>query len=199
MNKEKEENIIQTIIKGPSFGISDNFPNRKMWKEIASELNGEFKIRHDSGYELEIHNISIPYKKWIIHISVSDTKPLKFQISFPSSQDFELILSFEDFIERVIKRFSKPEIELGWKEFDKHYLIKSNRSDVVKTIISKEVQKTLLKYNVYSLSYQTEPSVKTAEMISVIQQRVGKKDMIIELIEMFKLLIDNLETTKIIF
>ena len=198
MSKKKDENIIRTIIKGPSLGYTDNFPKRQMWKEIAKELNGKFTIKYNSGHELEIHNISIPYKKWDIKISVSDSRPLKFQISFSSSQDFELILCWEDFIDRIIKIFKKPEIELGWKEFDKHYLIKSNRSDLVKSTITKEIQKTLLKHNVYSISYQTDSATRTAELISVIQRRAGNKEMIFELIEMYKLLIDNLEKSRII-
>jgi len=198
MSKEKDENKNQTNLKGPSLGYTDNFQKREMWKEIAKELNGEFKIKHNSGHELEIHNISIPHKKWNINISVSDSRPLKFKISFSSSQDFELILSWEDFIEKILKKFRKPEIELGWKEFDNHYLIKSNRSDLVKRIITKEIQKRLLKHNVYSISYQTNASKKTADLISVIQRRAGDKQMILELIEMFKLLIDNLEKSRII-
>ena len=194
----KEKNINQTINKGPSLGYTDNFPKREMWKEIAQELNGEFKIKHNSGNELEIHSISIPHKKWNINISVSDARPLKFQISFSSSQDFKLIISWEDFIEKILKKFSKPEIELGWKEFDKHYLIKSNRSDLVKSTITKEIQKTLLRHNVYSISYQTDSAIRTAELISVIQRRAGNKEMIFELIEMYKLLIDNLEKSRII-
>jgi hypothetical protein len=198
MTKDSEENKIRNLMKGPSLGYTENFPKREMWKEIAKELNGEFKIKHNSGYELEIHNISIPHKKWNIKISVSDSRPLKFQISFSSSQDFELILSWEDFIDRIIKIFKKPEIELGWKEFDKHYLIQSNRSDLVKRTITKEIQKTLLKHNVYSISYQTDSATRTAELISVIQRRAGNKEMIFELIEMYKLLIDNLEKSRII-
>ena len=198
MSKEKDENIIKTIIKGPSLGYTDNFPERQMWKEIAKELNGEFKIKYNSGHELEIHNISIPYKKWNIKISVSDSRPLKFQISFSSSQDFDLILSWEDFIERIIKKFSKPEIELGWKEFDEHYLIRSNRSDLVKKTLTKEIQKILLKHNVYSISYQTDTVKKEAELVSVIQRRPGEKEMIFELVEMYKLLIDNFEKSRII-
>ena len=198
MGSEKKDSVIQTIKKGPSLGYTDNFPKREMWKEIAKELNGEFKIKYNSGHEIEIHNISIPYKKWNIKISVSDSRPLKFQISFSSSQDLKLTISWEDFIERIIKKFSKPEIELGWNEFDKHYLIKSNRSDLVKKTITKEIQKTLLKHNVYSISYQTDTSKRTAELISVIQRRAGEKEMIFELVEMYKLLIDNLEKSKVI-
>lgn len=198
MTKDKDKNIIQTIINGPSLGYTDNFPKREMWREIAKELDGEFKIKYNSGHELEIHNILIHYKKWTIQISVSDSRPLKFQISFYSSQDFELILSWEDFIERILKKFRKPEIELGWEEFDKHYLIKSNRSDLVKKTITKEIQKILLKHNVYSISYQTDIVKRTAELISVIQRTAGEKEMIFELVEMYKLLIDNLEKSRII-
>jgi len=197
MAKEKEENKTQPI-KGPSLGYTDNFQKREMWKEIAKELNGELKIKHSSGHELEIHNISIPYKKWNIRISVSDSRPLKFQISFSASQDFNLRLSQEDFIDKIIEKFRKPAIQSGWKEFDKYYLVKSNRSDLVKSVITKEIQKTLLRHNVYSLSYQTDPAARTAELISVIQRRAGNKEMIFELIEMYKLLIDNLERSRII-
>jgi len=194
----KKKNIAQTIIKGPSYGYTDNFSKREMWKEIAKELNGEFKIKYNSGHELEIHNILIPYKKWSINISVSDSRPLKFQISFSASQDFELILSLEDFIDRLMKKFGKPEIELGWKEFDKNYLIKSNRSDLVKKTITKEIQKNLLKHNVYSISYQTNMKARTSELISVIQRKAGNKEMIFELINMYSLLIDNFEKSRII-
>jgi len=54
--------MIQTIINGFSLYYNHNFPKRQMWKEFAKELNGEFKIKHNSGHE--IHNIIIPHKKW---------------------------------------------------------------------------------------------------------------------------------------
>eukprot|EP01029_Cantina_marsupialis_P000915 TRINITY_DN1071_c0_g5_i1.p1 TRINITY_DN1071_c0_g5~~TRINITY_DN1071_c0_g5_i1.p1 ORF type:complete len:200 (+),score=20.75 TRINITY_DN1071_c0_g5_i1:68-667(+) len=198
MTNKKEESVIETIIKGPSHGYTDNFPMREMWKEIAHELNGEFKIKLTSGNELEIHEISIPYKKWNIQISVSDTKPMKVAIEFTSSLHFELLVGWEDFIEKIIKKFFKPEIELGWEKFDKKYVIKSNRSDLAKRILTKDIQKTLLKYDVYSISYRPEANKKTAELISVIQQQVGDREMVMELVEMYKKLIDALENARVI-
>jgi len=198
MTKEKDENSIPEILKGPSLGYTDNFPKREMWKEIANEFGGEFTIKNDIGHVLEIHNISIPYKKWEIKISVSDSRPLKFLISFASGVDFELSLSWEDFIEKIIKRFSKAEIELGWKEFDHRYLIKSNRPNLVKKAITKEIQNTLLKHNVYSILYKTDNVARTAELISVIQRGAGEKDMVIELIDMYRMLIDNFEKLGIV-
>ena len=57
MNKDKKVNIIQSILNKPSLGYTDNFSKREMWKVIAKEFNGEFKIKHNSGNEIEIHNI----------------------------------------------------------------------------------------------------------------------------------------------
>lgn len=196
--KTKDENIVQKIIKGPSLGYTDNFPKREMWKEIARELNGELKIKHNSSHELEIHNITVPYKKWNIQISVSDTRPLKFQISFIPGQNFKLTISWEDFLERLLKWFRKPDIKVGWKEFDNRYLLKSNRPDLVKITITKEIQQTLLKYNVYSISYRTNQRNKTSELISTIQRRAGDKEMILELVYMYKTLIDNFSKSRII-
>jgi hypothetical protein len=68
----------------------------------------------------------------------------------------------------------------------------------VKNTITIEIQKSLLKHNVYSISYHTDLKSGTSELISVIQRRSGNKEMIFELIEMYKLLIDNFEKLKII-
>ena len=193
MSEEKKK-----FINGPSLGYTDNYPKRQMWEDIAKELNGEFKVKHTASRDIEIHNISIPHKKWNLEISVSDSKPLKFQASFVSHQDFVLLLSQEDFVERLLKVFSKPELKIGWKEFDKRYLIKSNRSDLVRKTISKEIQKELIEHSVYSLSFQTDAESKKSELLSVIQRKAGDKETNLQLIAMFKLLIDNLESAKII-
>lgn len=198
MNKKNDKKGIQQIIPGPSYGLTNNFPKRDMWKEIAKEVNGEFKIKYNQGSGLETHNLSIPYKNLKIEISVSDTKPLKFQTSLSVIQDFNLTISEEDFFEKLIKKISNPKIKLGWKKFDDHYSIKSNSSYFVKSTITKDIQETLLRHNIYSISYQTNSSKKTAELLVVIQRSAGKKDVILELIEMNKLLIDNLDKSGII-
>lgn len=185
-------------IKGPSLGYTDNHPNRSMWKEIASELDGEFKIKHNSGHELEIHEITIPHNKWIINLSVSDTRPLKIKISFNTNLDFNFTISWEDIIEKILKRLGKKEVELGNDEFDKKYLIVSNKADLLREIVTKDIQDVMLKYNIYSLSYHTDKKIKTSELLCVIQRKAGNKEMIMEIIDLFKLLINNLEKTKLV-
>jgi len=198
MMKNKDKNNIQKIVTGPTLGLTDNFSKRDMWKQIAKELNGEFKIKYNSGSGFETHNISIPYKTYEIEISVSDTKPMKFQISFSAIQDFDLILSGEDFFDRIIKKIRNNKIEVGWKEFDNRYLIKSNSSALVKEIITRDIQKRLLKHNVYTVNYHTNLKSKTSELVCVVQRSAGNKEMIFDLLEMHKQLIDNFKKMNII-
>lgn len=196
--KKKDKTNIQKIVTGPTLGLTDNFSKREMWKQIAKELNGEFKIKYNSGSGFETHNISIPYKTFTIEISVSDTKPMKFQVSFSAILDFDLILSGEDFFDRIIKKIRNNKIEVGWKEFDNRYLIKSNSSALVKGIITNEIQKRLLKHNVYTVNYHTNLKSKTSELVTVVQRSAGNKEMIFDLLEMQKQLIDNFKKMKII-
>ncbi|MFA9372383.1 MAG: hypothetical protein ACERIH_11800 [Labilibaculum antarcticum] len=112
--------------------------------------------------------------------------------------DFDLMLSWEDFMERILKKFGKPEIEVGSHEFDKRYLIKSSQAGLARQLLEPKFQKSLLDYNVYSLSYETIAELKKAELLTVIQRRAGSKDFIVGLINMHIFLIDSLVNLKII-
>lgn len=194
---KKEKSSLQSIVSA-SQGYTDNFPKREMWREIVKIFDGEFKIFYNSGHELEKHKIIIPYKNKEIIITVSDTRPLKFSIDLIAKQNYEFIISWEGFIEKIAKMLGKKEIEIGWKKFDDHYLIESKEKELTKQILTSEIQKIVLKNNIYSISYQTNWDNKTSELLSVIQRQTGDKERIIELVEMHKLLIDNLLHKKII-
>lgn len=185
-------------MKRPTFGVTDNYPTRNLWKEIAKEQNGKFRVKHDSGKAFEIHEIIIPYKNWHILLTVSDTRPFKVQINFKALQNLNFIAGENDLIERIIATLTKQRITFGRPEFDKRYLVISRKSALVKQIFTNEIRETILKHNIYSIAYQTGKTKKTAEIISVIHRVIGSKKEILELINMFKSLIDNLEKTRII-
>jgi len=195
---KEEKSVLKQVLQTPSFGYTDNFPKRDMWREIAKLYNGEFKIKFNSGNELEIHQITIPYKKWTIHISVSDTRPMKFQMDFNSRLDFDLTLSWEDLVERILKKLGQSDIEIDSKDFDKRYLIKSSQADLVKRLLTKEIQNAFLENNIYSVAYKTNSENQNAEWLSVIQRKAGNKDFIIGLINLHMRIIDRLNDLKII-
>ena len=118
--------------------------------------------------------------------------------SFDVSQDLEMIITWENFIERFFKKFRKKELELGWKKFDNHYLIKTDRTDLVRKIISSDIQKSFLKYNIYSLTYTTDLKTRKSEFVSVISRKAKDIDTNKELIGVYKQIIDNLALARVI-
>jgi hypothetical protein len=198
MKTKNNDNVIKQIFVTQTHGYLDVNSKRELFSEISKSFNGEFVIKHTPSYVLEIFNISIPYKNLRIEISESDTKPLKVQISFDSLQDFELFISWEDTIEKILKRIGKPEIEIGNKDFDDHYLIKTNKSYLAKELITKDIQAYLLKYNVYSISITTDQKSKKAKILSVISRTFNNKKSYEDIIILHQLLIDQLFKEKII-
>lgn len=192
-----KKTMIQHIFNSTS-GISDNTPHREMWEEIAKQFGGRFTIKQTLSHVIEIHNIKIPHNKWIIEIAVSDTRPLRFKASFSSIVDFELTISRVDFFDRLLRSFGRPDFKLGWRNFDQHYLIKSNHPDLVKKILTTDIQKAILQHNIHSIAFRSDLKNETSGIYSVIQRNAGTKDEMIEMILMFKLLIDNLEESKTI-
>jgi len=82
--------------------------------------------------------------------------------------------------------------------FDKRYLIKSSKPDLVKKLMTTEFQKALLENNIYSVSYKTNAESQKAELITVIQRKAGNKDFIIGLINIYMFLIDRLAEMKMV-
>ena len=197
MNKDNN-NKSESISKDPSLAVTDKFPKRTMWREVTKELGGEFKIKHTASVDLETHITNIPYENWNINFTVSDTRPLRVTIKFKSDLNFKMIISWEDVIEQLLNKLGKKPIEVGDKDFDKRYVIKSNKADLIKKIFTKDIQKTFLKYNIYSLYYETNNRKKTSELVSVIQRSAGNKETIREITNVFKLLIDSLLNSRVI-
>lgn len=103
MAKKDKDSFLKGAYVTQTHGYLDVFSKREMWKQIAEEFKGDFKIAHNSSNELEIHKLIIQYKKWVINISESDTRPLKFEIEFNSVMDYSLVLGWEDSIEKLLK------------------------------------------------------------------------------------------------
>ena len=198
MKTKSKDNILKQIFVTRTLGFLDISAKRELFSEISKLFSGDFTIKHTVSYDEEILNISIPYKNWRIEITESDFRPLKFQVSFDSLQDFELIISWKDIFDKILKKIGKPEIEVGRKDFDDHFVIKSNKSDLAKQLISEEIQNYLLKYNVYSISITTDHKSNKTNLISVISRTLDDKKSYEDLIILHQLFIDQLDREKII-
>lgn len=197
MRDKKKDNFIKKATHQTQ-GYLDVYPKREMWDQIAKELNGEFRVGFNSGHEIEIHRLFIPYKNCELKISESDTRPLKFEIDFTCHADFDLIISWEDSIDKLLKRFGKGEIQIGHKDFDNHYLIKTKFPDQTIRFFTPNIIDQIVAQNVYSISYQTNILKNTSNLISVISRTIDDKKTILDLVQLFKCIIDRLEELDII-
>ncbi|MFZ4413275.1 MAG: hypothetical protein ACOYOV_09365, partial [Bacteroidales bacterium] len=118
MKENKVNDYLKQTFVNQTKGYIDVSLKRELWQKMSNQFKGKFKISHNSGNELEILKITIPYKNWEIIISESDTRPMKFEISFVSQIEYELIIGFEDSIEKILKRLGKKEVEVGNEMFD---------------------------------------------------------------------------------
>jgi len=179
-------------------GYSDVFPHRELWENVSQKFNGVFKISFNSGSELEIHQLTIPFKKWELLISESDTRPLKFEIKFDVSFDYQLTIGQEDTIDKLMKRLGLKEIEIGNRKFDDKYLIKSNNTDLTINLFTKEIVDIFLKYNLYSISYMLNKYKQTSKLISVISYAIDNEKAFEALINLHFSFVQKLSELKIV-
>ncbi len=189
---EKQDNKInlfeELFIKGQ---IYKNISEKKnIQKEIAEKLNGRFIIKQTVSKDLTSFVLEIPYKDQIIILTETDTKPLKSEINLNLKERFELNISWEDGIERIMKFFGSQDIEIGFFEFDEKYLIQSNNSEKTVGILT-NLKDLILKLNIYQISLRQENSQNHKLIITKDRNTIELIEMI-DFIELNFKLIDNL-------
>ncbi len=195
-------NRITEILKGSyvtrTSGYVDVKAKEELFKEIGAMLGGVFSKSHNPGNVLSTLKIRIPYEKWEIILTESDTRPLKFQIGFEPLHNYELIIGLEDVIDKILKKLGKSEIEIGDDAFDSKYLIHSNDPDITVRLLNENARSLILKHSLYNLSYLTDNKKNISELTSVISRTIDNKEDYLDLVTLHQLLIDNLSDLKII-
>jgi hypothetical protein len=192
---------IAEILKGSyvtrTSGYVDVTAKEELFREIAAIAGGTFSKSHNPGNVLSTLRITIPYKKWEILLTESDTRPLKFQVCFESLRDYELIIGIEDIFDKILKRLGKKEIEIGDEVFDNQYLIHSNDLVLTGMLLNVDTRSKILKHSVYNISYLTDNKRKKSELMSVISRTIEDKETYLDLVKLHQSLIDNLVELKI--
>lgn len=198
MSESNDSDYLKHAFVTQTKGYIDVSLKRELWQQVSNEFKGNFILSHNSGNELEMLKIAIPYKSWQINLSESDTRPLKFEVSFVSQFDYELVVGYEDSFEKILKRLGKKEIELGNKAFDDKYLIESRNSEITKRIFKQEIIDDFLKFDIYSFAYTTDVKNHTAKLTSVISRTVNDKPTVEGLITLHMRIIDKLKEFKLV-
>jgi len=193
MIDQKKEGFLKQMLVTQTQGYLDVSRKRALWQEIASAWNGKLTIGHTAGNELEILNMVIPYKNREIHLSESDTRPLKFEVSFDCKMDYELTIGQEDAIEKILKKLGKKEVEVGNEQFDNKYLVQSPNPELTRKLLTKDITDLFVKLEIYSSAYVTDEKMQTSHLVSVISRTLDDKSVFVELIGMYEKIVDQLE------
>jgi hypothetical protein len=163
-----------------------------LFKEISAIMGGVFSKTHTAGNVLSSFRMVIPYKKWEILLTESDTRPLKFQVGFEPTYDFEFLIGIEDFFDRILKKIDKTQIEIGDKIFDHQYLIHSTDPALAGKLLNDNTRLIIQKHNVQNIAYLTDINSKSSELVSVIGRSTDDKEGYLDLINLHIMLIDSL-------
>jgi hypothetical protein len=193
---EKADNQINLLydifIKGQEY--KDVLAKKELWKEIAKKLKGEFKIKQTISRDISTLILEIPYKNQMVVLTESDTRPLRSEINMDLKTKFELSISWEGSVEKIMKIFGSQDIQIGNHEFDKKYLIQSNNSSQTISVL-RDLKDLILKLNIYIINLHYEKSGQHKLLITK-DRNSNTIDEIIGLIELNFRLVDFLFPKK---
>jgi hypothetical protein len=190
---DNQSNLFYEIfVKGQEY--KDVLAKKELWKEIAKKLNGEFKIKQTISRDISTLILEIPYKNQMVVFTESDTRPLRSEITMDLKTKFELSISWEGSVEKIMKIFGSQDIQIGNQAFDKKYLVQSNNSSQTISVL-RDLKDLILKLNIYIINLHYEKSGQHKLLITK-DRNSNTIDEIIGLIELNFRLVDFLFPKK---
>ncbi|NOQ26428.1 MAG: hypothetical protein GQ564_13810 [Bacteroidales bacterium] len=132
-----------------TFRFTDSKMNQiaSTWKKIANENNYKFKnilctstaMIDPINNEIKRFELHIPTRQSSsIIISTSEKQPLRLSFNFKKHLDFEFQVYPEDIFEKISKFIGAKEVEIGIKEFDNKYILKSDNEKLMKHLLDRD-------------------------------------------------------------
>jgi len=188
--KNDKVNIFKEIfIKGQEY--KDVLSKKDLWEKLSEMFNGKFQIKQTISKDINSFKLEIPYKNHKLILTETDTKPLKFEIEFKLNQKFEFNISWEDTVEKVLKRFGKQDIKIGNTDFDKKYLIQSNNPDLILRLLNYEqVKQSIIKHNIYLINLVYSEKDEFHKLLTVKDRNTKELGVMLDLIKIEFSIID---------
>jgi hypothetical protein len=200
MENEKQNAFQKYIINNPR-GIFDVIKKKDFWKKLADERNAEFKIITTVSRDLNKIQIKYPYKNNQIIITETDTKPLFIETNLILRHEKEVYFQIteNEFVERLLSKFSNKTIKLNNVEFDKKYLIKSNRKELVEKLLeNSQTTESLLILDIFYIEGSSNIDKNIFNLKFNVNRNVNSYEYLKSLLLVFCVFIDRLEEIKII-
>ena len=148
------------IIKGQN--------EEEIWQQVRPDFEGE---------ELLGYNVLLETPTSLVELDVDIDLGGGFEGGFeitrmvskiPATNDFKFALHKEDFLDEIGKFFGMQDVKLGYEDFDKHVVVKTNDEARIKALFADEqLRLFVLSLNEdfnFSLSYNHEEKVLALEV-----------------------------------
>lgn len=196
--KNKESLFSQMFITRTQ-GFIDISTKQQFWKDLANEFGGTCMVKQTISKDLERLILQIPYKKYSIEFTESNTHPLRISCKMGVNHQFEFSISYEDTVEKLLKLFGQQDIQIGDDVFDKKYLVKGNDAGSIADLLAKsEIKAILLSNNVFSYSCIYNKKDGDIELSCLVSRTISTKSELSELFKLFCLTIDRMEILNLV-
>jgi len=178
-----------------------------IWKIFVKDTNGVFK-KGDSWHSDSAH---IKYKNWDIIFDNFTLWSGKYSAEMTRviapislSDGFRFEIYREGFIQKIEKLFGIQDIEIGYPDFDKGFIIKSNNGFKIKKILSnKEIRDFLQSLKDVNIKISDQKGIweqklpeNNFELSYYIDGQIQDLKTLNELLNLFKLLLDGIQETN---
>ncbi|MBF4516264.1 hypothetical protein IRZ71_07920 [Flavobacterium sp. ANB] len=174
-----------------------------IWQEFAKETNSAFKV----GYSWISDSTEINYKDWKIifdNYTVWSGKYSKEMtrviVPITLKDNFRFEIFNEGFVRNIEKLFGAQDVEIGYPDFDKAFIIKSNNELKIKTLLrNKEIRNLILSQKEVNIQISNQKGIweeklpdNEYELSYFIDGEIHNMQTLKSLLEMFKLILDEL-------
>ncbi|QOG01995.1 hypothetical protein [Flavobacterium sp. MDT1-60] len=174
-----------------------------IWQEFAEETGGTFKVGYSwisDSTEIEYKNWKIIFDNFTVCSGKYNTETVRVITPIIVKDGFKFEIYRPGFIRKIEKLFGAQDIEIGYPDFDKAFIIKSNKEFKIKALLRnkeiryliaslpevnleisdhKEIWGDKLPENEYELSYFMDGEIHNLETLKL-------------LLQLFKLILDEL-------
>jgi len=175
-----------------------------IWRQFAKETGGVFINGAENKVEITYRNNVISVDNYTHYIVVGgssyEKEYLRAKVDFKYVDRIDLRITPQDIFENVEKLFGAKDIEIGYKEFDKQFMIRGNDSYKIQTLLSNDtVRELIMELKPIRLAITEDEGIfdeKPVEGNSMIYfiSKVKVKDTVVlkQLYDLIKTLIDSL-------
>ncbi len=178
-----------------------------VWQQFAKESHGTYSQINDDRVEFPYKDFSITFDAYthytVVGGSSYEHEYTRGLVEFISPDSFKLLITQQGFIDNVVKLFGAQDIQIGDKQFDKKFLVKSNdEGKALLTLSNNSITKALLDLKTIRLDitdgeglFSEKPTQGLFMLYFVLDEKITSMD---QLNKLYRLFGDTLDTlTKI--